>query len=445
MSIAAFSSSGSRRSMSDGLFVNPARPAIVGVGIVLLFVGTFMAWSWFAPVAGAVTADGALSVEGQRQSVQHPYGGVIKDLLVKEGDVVSKGQVLMTLSDTEPRSQLDVLLVERDGLLAQEGRLIAERDGLREPAFETSLADRRGETGVAQAMANERSVMQARVHQYEAETNLLKQRIGLLEEQKRGVRAQLDGLVRQAELIEEEAKGTRHLLESGLTPKTRVLELERTAAGLRADQGARLSDIAALEESIGSADLEIARLDRTRTAEVTDDLRTVQKSLAELSPKIDAAEDVLTRTRLTAPASGQVVGLSVFTRGGVIQQGARLLDIVPRDNPLIVEARLRLTDANEVILGRDADVRLTNYNRNERPSIGGKIETVSADRLTDERSGEGYYSVLVRMNPDDVERAKVELQAGMPAQVVITTRPRTLVDYLIAPLIDQITGAFHEK
>ncbi|MCJ2084139.1 HlyD family type I secretion periplasmic adaptor subunit [Methylobacterium sp. J-090] len=424
---------------------NPLRPALAGFGVIVLFVAAVVLWGLFAPVSGAATAEGVLQVEGRRQSVQHPYGGVVKDLLVREGDQVGKGQILLTLSDTEPRSRLDVLLAEGGALLAEEARLMAEREGRPEPAFGTALTDRQGEAGIAQAMANERAVMRARTRQFESETGLLRQRIGQLQEQKRGSQAQLDGLKRQGDLIEEEAKGARYLLASGLTPKTRVLSLEREAARLLGDQGARLSDIASTDEAIGAAKLEIAKLERARTTEVTNALRTAQSRLAELAPKIDAARDVLTRTRITAPATGAVVGLSIFTQGGVIQQGARLLDIVPRSNPLMVEAKLRLADIHEVVPGRHADIRLTNFVRNERPVINGEVVTVSADRLTDERSGQGYYSVLVRMNPDDLERSKVELQAGMPAQVVVTTRPRTLVDYLIAPLLDQISGAFHEK
>jgi HlyD family secretion protein len=154
---------------------------------------------------------------------------------------------------------------------------------------------------------------------------------------------------------------------------------------------------------------------------------------------------VVTRTRITAPASGSVVGLDVFTEGGVVQPGARLMDIVPSDNPLIVAAKLRLSDINDVSVGRRAEVRLTGVNYVERPRLYGTVKTVSADRLTDDKSGEGYFAVEVALEPDDVKKSRVDLQAGMPAEVIVPTRPRTLFEYLLGPLRDELTRAFRER
>ena len=167
--------------------------------------------------------------------------------------------------------------------------------------------------------------------------------------------------------------------------------------------------------------------------------------MATLAPKIDAAADMLERTRVTAPATGAVVGLSVFTEGGVVQPGARLMDVVPSDNPLVVDARLQVTDINDVAPGRAADVRLVSVNRNERPQLRGEITMVSADRSVDERSGQAYYPIKVRLNAEDVKRARLELRSGMAAEVVVTTQARTLIQYLAGPLIDEITGSFREK
>jgi HlyD family type I secretion membrane fusion protein len=287
--------------------------------------------------------------------------------------------------------------------------------------------------------------MAARRRQYEAETGTLRQRIAQLEEQIRGSSAKLEGAERQGASIGEELNGARQLAASGYTPKTRVLALERSAAQLEADRGLAIADIARARQAIGETEIEIAKVDRTRMTDITNELRTVQAKIAQLGPRIEAAKDVLSRTQVTAPATGAVVGLSVFTEGGVIQPGARLLDIVPRDNPLIAEARLPLSDVNEVSLGRSADVRLTSIPRNERPTIRGEVMTVSADRLTDEHSGQGYYSIQVRLNAEDVKKARLELQSGMPVEIVMPTRARTLVDYLVSPLLDEMTRAFREK
>ena len=180
-------------------------------------------------------------------------------------------------------------------------------------------------------------------------------------------------------------------------------------------------------------------------SEITDQLRTTENKLAELTPKIDAATDVMTRTRITAPATGSVVGLDVFTEGGVIQPGARLMDIVPTDNPLIAAAKLKLSDINDVAVGHRAEVQLIGVNYIERPRLYGTVHAVSADRLTDDKSGQGYYAVEVALDPNDVKKSRIDLQAGMPAEVIVPTRPRTLFEYLLGPLRDEITRAFRER
>lgn len=426
-------------------YSDPFAPTLIGLAAVTAFVLFFVGWGLLAPVSGAAIAEGNLQVETQRQAVQHPYGGVVTQLLVREGQRVGKGDALLVLADAEPRSKLDVLAAQRDAALAQAGRLIAERDGRDTPAFVAELNDRSSDPAVLQTMANETAVMAARKRQFEAEQGMLHAKVQQLQEQIGGLTAQVEGLDRQSALIEEEAKGARELLEKGFTPKTRVLALERTAAQLEADRGARFSERSANEQAIGEARLSIARLERTRISEITDELRKAQSSLAEIGPRIDAARDVLNRTKVTAPASGYVVGLAVFTEGGVIQPGARVLDIVPSDNPLIVDARLQLADVNEVRPGAAADIRLTGVARNERPRLRGEVLTVSADKLTDDRSGKGYYSLRVKLNEDDANASRVQLQAGMPTEAIVTTRPRTLVTYLFGPLIDEVGGAFREK
>jgi HlyD family type I secretion membrane fusion protein len=427
-----------------GVYMSFAAPTRLGLATIAGFLLIFGWWSIAAPLSSAAIAQGALRSDGQRQAVQHPYGGVVSELKVRDGDRVSKGQVLMVLSETEPKARLDIVASERDALLAEESRLVAERERRARPDF-ASLSARRGEAGVAQAIANETAIMAARQREFDTQSDILRQKITQFSEQQKGLRAQVDGLERQKALLEEEAVGARQLLASGYTPKTRVLALERDAARLEAERGARLADAARLQEATGEAELEIARLEAGKTTRVTDRLREVQASLVGLAPRIAAAADAMRRTEIVAPASGSVVGLSVFTEGGVIQAGAKLMEIVPDDAPLIVDARLRIDDVSEVAVGDVADVRLTSLNRNDRPSISGAVSVVSADRLTDERSGLGYYAIQVRMEPQDVARARIPLQAGMAAEIVVTTKARSLLDYLAGPLIDEISGSFREK
>ena len=287
--------------------------------------------------------------------------------------------------------------------------------------------------------------MAARRRQFDTQSGILHAKIGQLKEQIEGAQAQVSGLQRQRDLLEEEMKGARQLLASGYTPKTRVLALERTAAQLDADRGAKQSEAAGAEQAIGEAQLGIVNLERERMSEITGQIRQTQSSLAEIQPKIDAAADVLARTTIVAPTTGAVVGLTAFTVGGVVQPGAKLMDIVPSDDPLIVDARLQLVDISDVKSAQSADVRLTSVPRNERPRLRGEIMTVSADKLTDDKSGTGYYSVRVRLDPDDVKASRVSLRPGMPTEVIVPTRPRTLMAYLVGPLADEISGAFREK
>lgn len=440
-----FSPQGGDGNPLAGKFGDPKRPAFLGLAVILAFLAALGLWSVLAPVSSAAIAEGSLSVEGRRQTVQHPYGGVVEKLTVREGERVERGQVLMVLSDAEPRAKLNVLESERNALRAQEARLVAERDGAKEPAFGQDLTSRAADPAVAQAMANERAILSARWRQHDAEAGMLRQKVAQLKEQIRGAEAQREGLDRQHALIREEAEGVNKLLANGFAPKTRALALEREAARILADRGARLSEMAGAQEAVASAELELAKLERARLTEVTSQLRETQSKLAELGPRLDAARDVVDRTRVTAPATGSVVGLTIFTEGGVVQPGAKLMDIVPSGNPLMVEARLHLNDVSEVSAGRSADVRLTSVNRMERPTLRGEVTNVSADRLTDERTGEGYYSIQVRLNPEDVRASRVDLQPGMPAQVIVTTQPRTLMEYIAGPLIDEITGAFRER
>jgi HlyD family type I secretion membrane fusion protein len=426
-----------------GHYARPGRPALVGAIVVGAFASAMTLWGTLAPISGAAIANGNLQVEGRRQSVQHPYGGVIRQLLVRDGAHVEKGQLLLVLDDSDPRAKLDVLIADRDASRAAEARLMAERDGLAAPDFGVDPKD--AKPALRQAMANEVAMMAARKHQFAAETAVLNGKIAELKDQIGGTQAQLTGTEKQRELLSDEMSGAQHLFEQGYTPKTRILALQREDAKLQADIGAQRATIAGMQQQISQNELEIAKAERARMSEITDQLRSTENKLAELAPKIDAATDVVTRTQIRAPATGSVVGLDVFTEGGVIQPGAKLMDIVPSDNPLIVDAQLKLSDINDVTVGRRAEIRLTGVNYVERPRLYGTVKTVSADRVTSDKAGPGYYAVEVALEPEDVKKSRIELQSGMPAEVIVPTRPRTLFEYLLGPLRDELTRAFRER
>ncbi|NUR13350.1 MAG: HlyD family type I secretion periplasmic adaptor subunit [Bradyrhizobium sp.] len=425
-------------------YARPGRPALVGAIVVGAFASAMTLWGTLAPISGAAIASGNLQVEGRRQSVQHPYGGVIRQLLVRDGAHVEKGQLLLVLDDSDPRAKLDVLVADRDASRAAQARLMAERDGRAAPEFGVDPKD--AKPALRQAMANEVAMMAARKHQFEAETAVLKGKTAELTAQIGGTQAQLTGTEKQRELLSDEMNGAQRLYEQGYTPKTRILALQREDAKLQADIGAQRATIAGMQQQIAQNEAEIAKAERARMSEITDQLRSTENKLAELTPKVDAATDVVTRTQIRAPATGSVVGLDVFTEGGVIQPGAKLMDIVPSDNPLIVDAQLKLSDINDVTVGRRAEIRLTGVNYVERPRLYGTVRTVSADRVTNDKAGgPGYYAVEVSLEPEDVKKSRIELQSGMPAEVIVPTRPRTLFEYLFGPLRDELTRAFRER
>ncbi|MBL0936296.1 MAG: HlyD family type I secretion periplasmic adaptor subunit [Rhizobiaceae bacterium] len=421
----------------------PHRPARIGLAVIAAFVLAIGGWSALAPLSDAAIAQGSVQVEGRWQSVQHPYGGVVKEIAVTEGQHVEKGDVLVTLSDTEPRAERDVLVVEKAGLAVRRQRLIAEREGAAD--FEPPAGlDRIDPATLEEAVASERALMAARRRQHESAVTVIERRIEQLQTTREGAEVEAEGLERQIALTEEELDAARTLLEQGYTPRPRVLGLERDVAQLRSALAAKRAEIASAAQAVAEAQAEIAGLERSRLAAITEELRDAEAALSAVEPKIAAAEDALLRTDIRAPASGEIVALSVFTEGGVVAAGAPLMEIVPSAAPFFVDARLRLTELHGIAAGQRAEIQLLSAPRSVRPDLSGLVETVSADRLEDERTGEGYYAIQVRLDADDVAASDFALQAGMPVQVVMPTQARTLIDYLTSPLFDEFDTAFRE-
>ncbi|MGV3575203.1 MAG: HlyD family type I secretion periplasmic adaptor subunit [Devosia sp.] len=426
-------------------FLNPGAPARWGVFTIVAFIMVMAGWGALAPLSGAVIANGVLQAEGGRKAVQHPYGGVVTELLVAEGDSVREGEVLMRLSDAEPRAQYDVLAAERDTLLAAQGRLQAELAGMKTPAFSDDLLSRRNDPNVQQAMNNEIALMGARAEQFATRENVLLQQKGQLDERVTSAKAQIVGLDERRSSISGELEDAQALLAQQLIERSRVLELERSLNDIGADTSVLRTDIAAANKAMAEAEFEIAGLARERQSAASEDLRANQAALAALTPKLAAAQDALMRTEVAATASGRVVGLSVITVGGVVSPGQELLAIIPSDGPMIVEAQMRLADVTDVARGEVADIRLLAVPASVRPSLSGIVETVSADRVVDDRSGQSYYALRVALDAEQVADAGIDMTAGMPVQVVIPTKGRTLIDYLTSPLLDEVSGAFRER
>ncbi|WP_163849182.1 HlyD family type I secretion periplasmic adaptor subunit [Pseudooceanicola aestuarii] len=420
----------------------PGRPIRRGVAALAVFVAGLAGWSVFVPLSDASLARGSLAVEGRSQIVQHPGGGVVSDLRVAEGDTVARGDVLMTLGETEARAQRDVLLTRREALRARLARLIAERDGLTAPDYPAATPDARA--AAEEARASQTALLRSRLDQRDSAIVVIDRRIDQLAQRIAGAEAEVAGLIRQTDLTTEELQDLRSLLEKGLARRPEVLDLERQLARLQASVSSKQSEIAEGRQSIAEAEAEIARLVRDRRAGIATEIEATQAELADTAPRVDAAEEELSRMRVRAPASGRVVGLSVHTVGGVVQPGATLMQIVPSDAPFVVEAQLALTDLHDIHEGQPARIELLAYPRSERPELSAVVETISADSFTDDRTGRGYYGLTLRLQQDQVSALGIELQSGMPVQVIMETRARTLIAYLTSPLMDQIGTAFSE-
>jgi epimerase transport system membrane fusion protein len=424
-----------------------ARGAIIaGLGVLAVFFFGLGGWAAFAPLNGAVVAPAVVKVEGNRKTIQHLDGGIVNQLLVKEGDRVEPGQTLVVLEDTQARAAVEVLSQQHDVLRAQEARLLAERDGSPAIAFPDEVAARRGEPEVAKILDTETRQFEIRRTGLDGQISVWQKKLKQLEEQIRGGEAQQLAVKESLQIIAAQLKDQNYLLEKGLTQRPRVLELERTASGLRGQQGDIAGGIARAREAIGEIELQMIQARNDRMTDVAKDLREAQAKIADVTPRLQAARDVLDRTRLRSPYGGYVVDLSVFSVGGVIQRGDKVMDIVPSQNNLVAEANVNVDDIHEVHPGMRAEMHFTAYKQRVIPIIHGDVIDVSADRLTDKRTGTPYYTALVRVDEKELAASKeVVLTPGMAVTVMIPTKERTALDYLLGPVVASFDQSFRQK
>ncbi len=429
-------------SLSDSAW----RPALAGWLLIALFFGGLGGWAALAPLNGAVVANGVVKVDGNRKSVQHLDGGIVKELRVKEGDHVQAGDVLIVLDDTQIRAEYDVLSEQYVVLRATEARLLAElanQDHLDMPA---ELADRKDDAYV-------RSIWTGQVQQFDSrraalagQRNVIGEKIHQLQSQIEGAEAQVKAFTEQIDSVRAEADSVAPLVEKMLLPRPRLLQLQRTIFSLEGQIADAQANIGKFRQAIAEQELQIAQLGNERMTEVTKDLRDTHARLVEVLPKRKSAEAALSRMEIRSPYAGRVVGLSVFSIGAVIQRGERILDIVPDDDGLTVEVQVPVEDISDIHPGMKAELHLTAYKQRIVPTVQGDVVDVSADRLTDPKTNNAYYTATIR--PDLAEIAElpgVHLYPGMPATVMVPTEARTALDYIVGPLAASFSHAFRQK
>lgn len=420
------------------------RLAMIGLALAALGFGGFGVWAAVAPLASAAVAPGVIAADSNRKSVQHLEGGIIAEILARDGDRVEAGQPLMRLDDLETRTMLAQFEAQRGALLAQEARLIAERDGATAVVFPPELTG--GDKTLAEAVNGQQRIFASRRASLEGRTQVTRQRIAQIKAQIAALEAQRKAGGEQLALIAEEIRGVEEMVNKGLERRPRLLGLMRQAVELEGTQGEFANRIAQAEEAIAQAELEILGLEADRASEVAIELRDVQARRAELEERLVAARGRWVRRDILAPTAGVVMNLRYFAPGAVAPPGGTILDLVPQDDRLVVEAQVNPTDIDVVHLGLPAKVILSAFKSRAVPPLDGVVIRVSADALKDERSGLTYYAARIEIGPDQLKLLPdVTLVPGMPVETLIVTGERTLLQYLTQPVRDSMRRAFREE
>lgn len=421
------------------------RVVIIGAAIVAVFFGIFGVWAAIAPLNTAAIASGEVMVDGRRKTIQHFEGGIVSEILVKDGSVVTAGQVLVRLQQTQAQAMLS--LVDGRSIAARSlaARLTAERDGAKTLTFPAVLQAARNEPNVRAAMDGQRRIFTARRDSLASKIALLRKRDAQVRTEISGLRSQIKAADRQLALIEEELAGIRSLVKRGLVAKPRLLALERRAAEIGGSRGRNVAAVARARQTIGETQLKIEELKTERLNEVVRELRDVESQLHDLGERRSASSDVLSRTEIRAPIAGTVVGLKVATTGGVIAAGEAIMDIVPTNTSLIVEAKVSPQDIDIVRAGLEAQVRFTALSQRNSVPVDGEVVSVSADRLSDQFTPEGYYLARIGLPAAIHETLRgVTLHPGMRAEVMIVTGANTALGYFMKPIAESFNRAFRE-
>lgn len=425
---------------------DPERPIRHGLAILAVFFGLLGTLLVVAPMNGAVVANGSVTIDGNRKSVQHLDGGIVKDLRVKDGQRVAAGETLIVLDDTQARAEHEVLRQLFTSLSMTEARLAAELTGANEPIFPQALAGERNDPAIAAQWRSQLEQFRRRGQAMSGRGGIIAEKIAQLEAQAAGSVAQRAAIAAQLASVRDEIATLAPLLDRGLVTKPRVTQLERNRSQLEGQLGEIEGTIAHQRQAIAEQREQSAQVGKERSSDVAQELNDVRSKLAETVPRLMNARAALSRTNVTSPYTGRVVALNVVSVGAVIGRGERILDVVPEDEALIVEAQVPVEEIAEVRGSMAASVRLTAYKQRSTPLVSGTVVQVSADRLNDSRTNAPYFLARVRVEPRELAALEhVQLYPGMPATVLIPTEHRTAFQYLVSPLTSAFTRAFRER
>jgi epimerase transport system membrane fusion protein len=418
-------------------------PKRVGLFIFFLVFGVFGFWAGFAPLDGAARAAGVVTVKSYKKVIQHLEGGIVAEILVRNGDVVAAGDPLLVLDNTQSLAQLGIANALFVALKSREARLLAESSGSESISFATALMQA-GSNADAE-MASERQIFLARKAARDGEVEVLEQREDQLASRVTGLEAVRTSKLELAASYSEELVDVRELLEEGFSDKQRLRELERSYSSYNGEAADLTANISSTQMQIGETRLQILQQDKDFLNEVVNELGEVRTRLKDSEERAVALRDIVRRTSITAPADGIVNGMQIHTIGGVVRAGVDIAEIVPQLDELIIEANVSPMDIDRVTVGQEATISFSAFSSGLVPTIYGKVIGISADRLIDQNTGAPYYLARVEVTPEGMsDMGDLVLVSGMPAEVFITTGARTFLQYLFKPFTTALSRSFIE-
>jgi HlyD family secretion protein len=423
-----------------------ARHTMAGLVIVIVLAGGVGGWAGTMTLSGALIAQGSVVVDSNVKKVQHPTGGIVGELRVRDGDRVQQGDIVVRLDDTVTRANLAIVTKGLDELYARKARLESERDGDRTVKFPADLLARANDPDIASIVNGERRLFELRSTARTGQKSQLRQRIEQLNEEVRGLKAQHESKAKETKLIDREKEGVYDLWKQKLVPLTKLTELERAAVRLEGEAAQLIAQTAQAAGKISETELQIIQIDRDLSSEVAKETREIDGKIGEFVERKITAEDQLKRVEIRAPQNGMVFQSNVHTVGGVITAGDAMMLIVPDADNLTVEAKVNPQDIDQVRTGQVALLRLSAFNQRTTPEIYGTVTRISADASTDQRTGQTYYTIRIAMPGDEVAKlGDVRMVPGMPVEAFVQTGDRTMISYLVKPLHDQLMRMFREK
>jgi len=418
----------------------------IGLAIIAGTIGVSVVWSTLAPLSSAVVAQGSVKVDTSRKKIQHSEGGVVKKILVQDGSTVKAGDVLVQLDETRAGAAHGVVVGGRDVALATEARLKAERDEKGTIEFPPELTQRAGNEQVAQILRAQQAMFGARRSSRAGELGILDEQVAALRNEITGFQSQQRSKNEQIESLENDLKGLIDLDKQGMVEKTRLRAVDRDIARLKGERDELVSKVASGRTAISERELKKFQVRRAFQEEVANELKKVQSENYELIERASATKRTLELTELRAPVSGTITELKIHTAGGVIGPGEVVMELVPSDDRLVLEARVLPADIDRVMVGQQAGLKLHAFNPRTTPELNGSVTYVSADAVLDPRTELSYFTVKLDVPKAELERlGEQKVQPGMQADIFIRTGERTFFGYLLQPLVDSFRKAWLER